>query len=113
MRLLEEAVDRVREPRIVVRPVGREHQVVVPQLGHDVLGQLLLRLDRDEALAAEELGWLGVLLEQLVVAVPVRNTIGTTCSGCRTRGMNLQWRRATGIRSPRRVGEPGQMMVAW
>jgi hypothetical protein len=68
MRQLKEAINRVRIPGIVVGPVGREHQVVVAQLGHDVLRQLLLRLDRDEALAAEEVGGLRVLLEQRVVA---------------------------------------------
>src|SRR3989441_11493239 len=51
----QEPVDGVREPRVVVGPVGGQHKVVVAKLRHDVLGQIFLGLDRDEALAPKQL----------------------------------------------------------
>src|SRR5262244_512806 len=68
VRELEESVDRVRIARVVVRPVGRHDEIVVADLGDDVLRQLLFRLDRDEALAPEELRRQRVLLELLAIA---------------------------------------------
>ena len=52
---------------IVVRPVGRQHEVVVAEFADHVPGEPLVGIDGDETLAQEELRGLLVLLEELVV----------------------------------------------
>src|SRR5262249_57447198 len=71
IRQLEESVDRVRVARVVVRPVGRHDEIVVADLGHHVLRQLLFGLDGDEALAPEQLRRERVLPAQLLLSPPL------------------------------------------
>ena len=65
----QELVDRVRELRVRVGEVGRERHVVVAELGHVVARGLLVGLDRDEAVLAEDL--LRVARERDLVAADV------------------------------------------